>query len=103
MKWRSSSTKTGIKINAISPGPVETPLLDTLFDPTQKARRLIHVPYGRFAQPQEIAEAAVFLASDASSDVNGTEFRVEKAGDYFHDVALPPLGRVHDVVRQAVE
>lgn len=69
--------KKGVKINAISPGPVETPLLDTLFSPDQKARRLIHVPYGRFAQAKEIAEAAVFLASDASSYVNGTEFRVD--------------------------
>ena len=69
--------KTGIKINAISPGPVETPLLATLFNPEEKAHRLIHVPYGRFAQPKEIAEAAVFLASDASSYVNGTEFRVD--------------------------
>lgn len=69
--------KTGVKINAISPGPVETPLLATLFSPEQKERRLIHVPYGRFAQPKEIAEAAVFLSSDASSYVNGTEFRVD--------------------------
>lgn len=69
--------KTGVKINAISPGPVETPLLATLFSPDEKARRLVHVPYGRFAQPKEIAEAAVFLSSDASSYVNGTEFRVD--------------------------
>lgn len=69
--------KKGIRINAISPGPVETPLLATLFSPEQKQRRLVHVPFGRFAQPKEIAEAAVFLASDASSYVNGSEFRVD--------------------------
>ncbi|XTP38429.1 SDR family oxidoreductase (plasmid) [Mycobacterium sp. TJFP1] len=69
--------KKGIRVNAISPGPVETPLLTTLFSPEQKQRRLVHVPYGRFAQPREIAEAAVFLASDASSYINGTEFKVD--------------------------
>lgn len=69
--------KTGVKINAISPGPVETPLLATLFSPEQRSRRLVHVPYGRFAEPSEVAEAAVFLASDASSYVNGIELRVD--------------------------
>lgn len=69
--------KTGVKINAISPGPVETPLLATLFSPEQRSRRMVHVPYGRFAEATEIAEAAVFLASDASSYVNGIELRVD--------------------------
>ncbi|MEV0392243.1 SDR family oxidoreductase [Polymorphospora rubra] len=69
--------RRGIRVNAISPGPVETPLLATLFSPEQKERRLVHVPPGRFAQPHEIAEAAAFLASDAASYVNGTEFRVD--------------------------
>lgn len=67
----------GIRVNAISPGPVETPLLATLFSPEQKARRLVHVPPGRFARPREIAEAAAFLAGDAASYVNATEFRVD--------------------------
>jgi NAD(P)-dependent dehydrogenase (short-subunit alcohol dehydrogenase family) len=66
-----------VRVNAISPGPVETPLLATLFDPRQKARRLIHVPYGRFARPAEIAEAAAFLASDAASYISGHELRVD--------------------------
>ncbi|BCJ65804.1 SDR family oxidoreductase [Polymorphospora rubra] len=69
--------RRGIRVNAISPGPVETPLLATLFSPEQKERRLVHVPPGRFARPHEIAEAAAFLASDAASYVNGTEFRVD--------------------------
>lgn len=69
--------KTGVRINAISPGPVETPLLATLFNPDEKARRLVHVPYGRFARPAEIAEAAAFLASDAASYINGHELRVD--------------------------
>jgi NAD(P)-dependent dehydrogenase (short-subunit alcohol dehydrogenase family) len=69
--------KKNVRVNAISPGPVETPLLATLFDPSQKARRLIHVPYGRFARPIEIAEAAAFLASDAASYISGHELRVD--------------------------
>jgi NAD(P)-dependent dehydrogenase (short-subunit alcohol dehydrogenase family) len=69
--------KKNIRVNAISPGPVETPLLATLFSPDEKARRLVHVPYGRFAQPAEIAEGAAFLAGDAASYINGTEFRVD--------------------------
>jgi NAD(P)-dependent dehydrogenase (short-subunit alcohol dehydrogenase family) len=69
--------KKNVRVNAISPGPVETPLLATLFDPRQKARRLVHVPYGRFARPIEIAEAAAFLASDAASYISGHELRVD--------------------------
>ncbi len=69
--------KQNIRINAISPGPVETPLLAGLFSPDEKARRLVHVPYGRFARPEEIAEAVAFLASDAASYVNGADFRVD--------------------------
>jgi NAD(P)-dependent dehydrogenase (short-subunit alcohol dehydrogenase family) len=69
--------KKNVRVNAISPGPVETPLLATLFDPRQKARRLVHVPYGRFARPTEIAEAAAFLASDAASYISGHELRVD--------------------------
>jgi NAD(P)-dependent dehydrogenase (short-subunit alcohol dehydrogenase family) len=69
--------KKNVRVNAISPGPVETPLLATLFDPRQKARRLVHVPYGRFARPIEVAEAAAFLASDAASYISGHELRVD--------------------------
>lgn len=69
--------KTNVRINSISPGPVETPLLATLFSPDEKDRRLVHVPYGRFARPQEIAEAAAFLASDNASYINGHDLRVD--------------------------
>jgi NAD(P)-dependent dehydrogenase (short-subunit alcohol dehydrogenase family) len=69
--------KRGVRVNALLPGPVDTPLLRTLFDPEQTARRLVHVPTGRFARPREIAEAVAFLASDAASYVNATEFLVD--------------------------
>jgi NAD(P)-dependent dehydrogenase (short-subunit alcohol dehydrogenase family) len=71
--------KRGVRVNALCPGPVETPLLRTMFTPEESARRLVHVPTGRFAQAREIAEAAAFLASDAASYVNGTEFLVDGA------------------------
>ena len=69
----------GVRVNALCRGPVETPLLMSLFasDPEQAARRLVHVPMGRFAQVEEIASAAVFLASDESSYVNATKFMVD--------------------------
>jgi NAD(P)-dependent dehydrogenase (short-subunit alcohol dehydrogenase family) len=66
--------KRGVRVNALYPGPVETPLLRTMFSPDQAARRLVHLPTGRFAQASEIAEAAAFLASDAASYVNSAEF-----------------------------
>lgn len=66
-----------VRVNALSPGPVETPLLRQLYSPEESARRLVHVPNGRFALPEEIAEAALFLASDASSYVSGTNFLVD--------------------------
>ena len=69
--------KRGVRVNALCPGPVETPLLRTMFSPEQAARRLVHIPTGKFAQPKEIAEAVAFLASDASSYVNATEFLVD--------------------------
>jgi NAD(P)-dependent dehydrogenase (short-subunit alcohol dehydrogenase family) len=57
---------------------VETPLLaELLSDPARRARRLVHIPMGRFARPDEIANAAVFLASDESSYVNGSTFLVD--------------------------
>ena len=69
--------KRGVRVNALCPGPVDTPLLRTLFSAEEEARRLVHVPYGRFARATEIAEAVGFLASDASSYVNATEFVVD--------------------------
>jgi NAD(P)-dependent dehydrogenase (short-subunit alcohol dehydrogenase family) len=71
--------KRGIRVNALCPGPVETPLLMRLFESTPGAaeRRMVHVPMGRLARPEEIAAAALFLASDDSSYVNGTAFMVD--------------------------
>jgi NAD(P)-dependent dehydrogenase (short-subunit alcohol dehydrogenase family) len=71
--------KRGIRVNALCPGPVATPLLMELFakDEEQAARRLVHVPTGRFADPREISNAALFLASDESTYVNATAFMVD--------------------------
>jgi len=70
--------KQGIRANALCPGPVDTPLLQQLLaDPAARARRLVHVPMGRLAQAGEIARAALFLASDESSYVNGATFLVD--------------------------
>jgi NAD(P)-dependent dehydrogenase (short-subunit alcohol dehydrogenase family) len=71
--------RRGVRVNALCPGPVETPLLMHLFSETPGAleRRLVHVPMGRLAQAQEIAYAALFLASDESSYVNGATFLVD--------------------------
>ncbi|MCW2726949.1 MAG: 3-oxoacyl-ACP reductase [Frankiales bacterium] len=68
-----------IRVNAISPGPVNTPLLQELFakDPERAARRLVHIPMGRFAEPDEIAAAVAFLASDDSSFMTAAEFLVD--------------------------
>jgi NAD(P)-dependent dehydrogenase (short-subunit alcohol dehydrogenase family) len=70
--------KQGIRANALCPGPVDTPLLQQLLaDPAARARRLVHVPMGRLAKADEIARAALFLASDESSYVNGATFLVD--------------------------
>jgi NAD(P)-dependent dehydrogenase (short-subunit alcohol dehydrogenase family) len=71
--------RQGVRVNALCPGPVNTPLLQELFakDPVAAARRLVHVPAGRFAEVREIASAALFLASDESSYVNATSFMVD--------------------------
>jgi NAD(P)-dependent dehydrogenase (short-subunit alcohol dehydrogenase family) len=71
--------KSGVRVNALCPGPVDTPLLRELYasDPAAAQRRLVHVPMGRFAEATEIANAALFLASDESSYVNATEFLVD--------------------------
>ena len=71
--------REGIRVNALCPGPVNTPLLQELFakDPERAARRLVHVPMGRFAEPEEIASAALFLASDDSSFITASTFMVD--------------------------
>jgi NAD(P)-dependent dehydrogenase (short-subunit alcohol dehydrogenase family) len=71
--------RRGVRVNALCPGPVDTPLLRELYasDPAKAARRLIHVPMGRFAAAREIAAAALFLASDESSYVTASTFMVD--------------------------
>jgi len=71
--------REGIRVNALCPGPVNTPLLTELFaaDPERAARRLVHVPIGRFAEPSEIAAAVAFLASDDSSFITAATFLVD--------------------------
>jgi len=71
--------KRGVRVNALCPGPVNSPLLEELFakDPEQAARRLVHVPMGRFAETREISQAALFLASDESSYVTASTFLVD--------------------------
>ena len=71
--------KDGIRVNALCPGPVNTPLLQELFasDPVAAQRRLVRVPGGRFAEPEEIAAAVAFLASDDASFVNASTFTVD--------------------------
>ena len=71
--------RRGVRVNALCPGPVNTPLLRALFakDPERARRRLVHLPMGRFAEPDEIARAALFLASDDSSYVTGSAFMVD--------------------------
>jgi NAD(P)-dependent dehydrogenase (short-subunit alcohol dehydrogenase family) len=71
--------RQGVRVNALCPGPVNTPLLRELFakDPERAARRLIHIPMGRFAEASEMAAAAAFLASDDSSFITGSTFLVD--------------------------
>ncbi|OBK67812.1 3-oxoacyl-ACP reductase [Mycobacterium sp. 1165178.9] len=71
--------RQGIRVNALCPGPVNTPLLQELFakDPERAARRLVHVPVGRFADPDEIASAVAFLASDDASFITASTFMVD--------------------------
>ncbi|MFG1923599.1 3-oxoacyl-ACP reductase [Cryptosporangium sp. NPDC048952] len=71
--------REGIRVNALSPGPVDTPLLRELFasDPERAARRMVHIPMGRFADATEIAAAVAFLASDDSSFITASEFLVD--------------------------
>ena len=69
----------GVRVNALCPGPIDTPLLRELYaaDPVQAARRMVHVPMGRFGRAEEIANAVLFLASDEASYVNATTFLVD--------------------------
>jgi len=71
--------RENIRVNALCPGPVNTPLLQELFakDPDRAARRLVHIPMGRFAEAEEIAAAVAFLASDDSSFMTASEFLVD--------------------------
>jgi NAD(P)-dependent dehydrogenase (short-subunit alcohol dehydrogenase family) len=82
----------GVRVNALCPGPVDTPLLRALFNPEEEARRLVHVPYGRFARASEIAAAVGFLASDASSYINATEFMVDGGISSAYVTAAEPPG-----------
>jgi NAD(P)-dependent dehydrogenase (short-subunit alcohol dehydrogenase family) len=71
--------RQGVCVNALCPGPVETPLLTRLFteDPAAYERRRVHLPMGRLARPREVTNAALFLASDESSYVNGATVLVD--------------------------
>ncbi len=71
--------RSGVRVNAISPGPVSTPLLVELFakDPERAARRLVHIPMGRFGEAHEIAAAVAFLASDDASFMTASNFLVD--------------------------
>ncbi len=71
--------REGVRVNALCPGPVNTPLLQELFasDPERAARRLVHIPVGRFAEPDEIASAVLFLASHESSFITAAQFMVD--------------------------
>jgi NAD(P)-dependent dehydrogenase (short-subunit alcohol dehydrogenase family) len=71
--------RRGVRVNALCPGPGNTPLLQELYakDPEEAQRRLVHLPMGRFAEPREIAQGALFLASDESSYVTASAFLVD--------------------------
>lgn len=71
--------RQGIRVNALCPGPANTPLLQELFakDPERAQRRLVHIPSGRFAEPEELAAAVAFLASDDASFITGSTFLVD--------------------------
>jgi NAD(P)-dependent dehydrogenase (short-subunit alcohol dehydrogenase family) len=71
--------REGVRVNALCPGPVNTPLLQELFakDPERAARRLVHIPMGRFGEPEEMASAVLFLASDDSSFMTANTFLVD--------------------------
>lgn len=82
--------RQGVRVNALCPGPVNTPLLQELFakDPKRAARRLVHIPMGRFGEADEIAKAVLFLASDDSSFVTASTFLVDGG---IHAAYVTPL------------
>jgi NAD(P)-dependent dehydrogenase (short-subunit alcohol dehydrogenase family) len=82
--------RQGIRVNALCPGPVNTPLLQELFakDAERAARRLVHVPMGRFGEPREMANAVLFLASDESSFITASTFLVDGG---IHAAYVTPL------------
>lgn len=82
--------RRGVRVNALCPGPVNTPLLQELFakDPERAARRLVHVPMGRFGEPEEIAAVAAFLASDDASFITASTFLVDGG---IHAAYVTPL------------
>jgi NAD(P)-dependent dehydrogenase (short-subunit alcohol dehydrogenase family) len=82
--------RQGVRVNALCPGPVNTPLLQELFasDPERAARRLVHIPMGRFGEAKEIAAAAAFLASDDSSFITASTFLVDGG---IHAAYVTPL------------
>lgn len=86
--------RRGVRVNALCPGPVETPLLRTMYKPEESARRLVHIPGGRFARPEEIAEAAAFLASEAASYVTASDFLVDGGITAAYVTAEDPEGTV---------
>lgn len=79
---RAGADRVALPLNALCPGPVETPLLLAIWgdDPAAAKRRLVHIPMGRLAQPREIVNAALFLASDESPYVNAATFVVVDGG-----------------------
>ena len=70
--------RQGIRVNALCPGPIETPLMaELLADPARRQRRLVHIPMGRFGDAEEVARAALWLASDESSLMTGASLVVD--------------------------
>jgi NAD(P)-dependent dehydrogenase (short-subunit alcohol dehydrogenase family) len=70
--------RKGIRCNALCPGPIQTPLLEELLaDPARRQRRLVHIPMGRFGQAEELAKAALFMASDDASYMTGASLIVD--------------------------
>src|SRR5215813_10237108 len=71
----------GVRVNAIAPGPIETPMMGTALTPQQKEAHARNIPLGRLGQPQDIGEAAVFLVSDAASYITGATLTLSGASD----------------------